>query len=373
MAKTSKRTWTTLSGESRTAWAVTWTDQNMSRHRKQFKTKVGAEQFRVDIEGKLARGTFRADSSTTTVEKLWLQFIEHYDGLCRRREITPRHLENLRSIAKNFFLNESLGIGSTTIAQLSTRAVGQFRDRLRDKGVSTARTRKIIGLLSTMLEFARENDLVSENAARGIKIRSRRDEQRQEIVIPSKEDIRTLLRAADVDFRDELLFAITTGTRAGEQRAATYADINFKTRMLTVNKRVDALGNVDAPKSRAAYRDIPLSDVLIRTLLARRLRSAYSMDDDFVFAGKDGNFTRHDNAARKHFKPLLQKTGVGSFRWHDLRHFAISTWIEAGLSAKAVQTFAGHSAIAITMDRYGHLFPSSDHNAAMDDIADQLI
>ena len=47
----------------------------------------------------------------------------------------------------------------------------------------------------------------------------------------------------------------------------------------------------------------------------------------------------------------------------------MSCWIEAGLSPKTVQTFAGHSTLAVTMDRYGHLFKSDDHRAAIDAIA----
>jgi len=34
-----------------------------------------------------------------------------------------------------------------------------------------------------------------------------------------------------------------------------------------------------------------------------------------------------------------------------------------------VQTFAGHSSLQVTMDRYGHLFKSDDHKKAMDAIA----
>jgi integrase len=48
-------------------------------------------------------------------------------------------------------------------------------------------------------------------------------------------------------------------------------------------------------------------------------------------------------------------------------------WIEAGLAPKTIQTFAGHSSLAVTMDRYGHLFPSDDHKAAMDAIAGELM
>jgi hypothetical protein len=58
--------------------------------------------------------------------------------------------------------------------------------------------------------------------------------------------------------------------------------------------------------------------------------------------------------------------------WHALLHFAISCGIDAGLASKTVQTFAGHSSLQVTMDRYGHLFRSDDHSRVMDTLARQL-
>lgn len=69
----------------------------------------------------------------------------------------------------------------------------------------------------------------------------------------------------------------------------------------------------------------------------------------------------HDNLVKRHFQPPFDAAGVRRFNWHGLRHFAVSTWIEAGLTPKTVQTFAGHASLQITMDRYGHVFPSDDH------------
>jgi hypothetical protein len=37
-----------------------------------------------------------------------------------------------------------------------------------------------------------------------------------------------------------------------------------------------------------------------------------------------------------------------------------------------VQTFAGHASLQVTMDRYGHRFPSNDHRKAMNQIAGGL-
>ena len=38
--------------------------------------------------------------------------------------------------------------------------------------------------------------------------------------------------------------------------------------------------------------------------------------------------------------------------------------IAAGVNAKALSTFMGHANIAITLDRYGHLMPGSEAEAA---------
>jgi integrase len=49
---------------------------------------------------------------------------------------------------------------------------------------------------------------------------------------------------------------------------------------------------------------------------------------------------------------------------HEARHSAASMWIASGWSVKVVSELIGHASIAITLDRYGHLFP-----AALDDAA----
>ena len=38
--------------------------------------------------------------------------------------------------------------------------------------------------------------------------------------------------------------------------------------------------------------------------------------------------------------------------------------IAAGVNAKALSAYMGHSSITITLDRYGHLMPGSEREAA---------
>jgi len=45
-------------------------------------------------------------------------------------------------------------------------------------------------------------------------------------------------------------------------------------------------------------------------------------------------------------------------RFYDLRHTCASLLIAHGASVKAVQAQLGHATASITLDTYGHLFPS---------------
>jgi integrase len=38
--------------------------------------------------------------------------------------------------------------------------------------------------------------------------------------------------------------------------------------------------------------------------------------------------------------------------------------IAAGVNAKALSTYLGHGSVTITLDRYGHLFPGNEEEAA---------
>jgi integrase len=63
-------------------------------------------------------------------------------------------------------------------------------------------------------------------------------------------------------------------------------------------------------------------------------------------------------------RPALLPDGL---RFYDLRHTCASLLIAQGASVKAVQAQLGHATASITLDTYGHLFPSE-----MEALADRL-
>jgi hypothetical protein len=78
----------------------------------------------------------------------------------------------------------------------------------------------------------------------------------------------------------------------------------------------------------------------------------------------------HSNFYQRIFKPTVRQTlpeHLHAVRFHDLRHSNAALLIAEGGHPKAIQQRLGHSSITVTLDRYGHLFPSLD-----DALADAL-
>lgn len=402
MAKVRKREWITAAGEARVAWAVDFVDSNGERQRKQFRSRKEADAFRVETEGQLRAGTFRLDADKITVKEVAEGYLAQVEGRSDRGErFTKHHLKTVQGHVWNYIAPDAKrtearkvktrvtaftdGIGAVKLSQLSSRVTGDFRDRMRDAGVSVVTTRKILSTLSAVLAYAISQDMVAVNAAKGVKVIGRRDEGAKKVIPPSKESLKALIDVADRDFRVKLIFAAASGVRAGELHALRWRHLDLDKGEVTIEARVDAYGEEDVTKTAAGMRTVPVGAGVATMLKEWKLRSTFKKPGDLVFPNKRGDHTGHDNMVKRQFLPLFATAAtkhqedpaahpaVERFNWHALRHYAVSTWIEAGLAPKTVQTFAGHSSLQITMDRYGHLFRSDDHRAAMDTIAKGLI
>ena len=297
---------------------------------------------------------------------------------------TRKMLVVYRGHVNNYILHHADGLGSRKLSQLTARSIGEFRDRLRSAGVSVPTTRKILATFHSALSYAISQDWVATNVAHGIRVIGPRDEGSKKVIPPSKADMGAVLNGADEDFRIKLVFAASTGVRAGEQWAARWRDVDLEGSQIHIACRVDAYREEGAPKTVAGVRTVPISSQLTAMLKAWKLKSKFATPGDLIFPNEEGNHTSHDNLIKRRFGPLLDRleadhradparsASLRRFNWHALRHFAVSSWIEAGFTPKTVQTFAGHASLQTTMDRYGHLFPSEDHKRAMDQIAKGL-
>jgi integrase len=68
--------------------------------------------------------------------------------------------------------------------------------------------------------------------------------------------------------------------------------------------------------------------------------------------------------ANRAFAQLLKNAGLRPTRFHDLRHTCASLLLAQGVSPRVVMETLGHSAIAVTMNTYGHVMPLAQREAA---------
>lgn len=99
-------------------------------------------------------------------------------------------------------------------------------------------------------------------------------------------------------------------------------------------------------------------------LMDRRLLVEDSGEDVLVFGQAYGR-PFQANVIYRRADRAWSKVGLGRLRLHQARHTYASFMIAAGVNAKALSSFMGHSSIKVTFDLYGHLMPGTEGEAAL--------
>jgi integrase len=146
--------------------------------------------------------------------------------------------------------------------------------------------------------------------------------------------------------------ALYAGMRNMERLPLDWTDVDL------VKARIRVLDS----KSDAGIRSLPIAAPLMPVLKAEYLRQGRP-SIGLVCRGPKGGAPDYDSM-KKRAEKAWTKVGLTRIGFHECRHTFITTMIHAGLNAKAVSVLAGHASIDVTYDRYGHLFPGSEDEAA---------
>src|SRR5262245_25504342 len=203
--------------------------------------------------------------------------------------------------------------------------------------------------------------------------------------IPTTQEVKRIVGAAtDAKSRAVVLLAALTGLRSSELRGLRWSDIDLKRGEVHVRQRADKYQKIGSPKSASSARTIPIdADVLLPALKSWKLACPI-FEADLVFPATDGgpmqqlSLAISVNAVLKR-AGVVDKAGKPKYGLHAFRHFFASWCInrkaDGGreLPPKSVQALLGHSSIVITLDTYGHLFPSGNDRAELNQSARALL
>jgi integrase len=150
--------------------------------------------------------------------------------------------------------------------------------------------------------------------------------------------------------------------RAGEAVALRRKSVNIVRSELRITESATEInGRVEfgTTKNRR-NRNVTVPRFLMKRIEDHLDRSVAQDPDAIVFSSPVGGPLRLSNFRHRVWYPALRGTELEGVRIHDLRHTGASILINQGLHPKIVQQHLGHSSIVVTMDRYGHLYPSDN-------------
>jgi integrase len=140
-----------------------------------------------------------------------------------------------------------------------------------------------------------------------------------------------------------------------------WSDIDFEKSVIQVERGWDMYEGVIHPKSRAGIRTVPMVRTLRTHLAAHQLLRGRRRGLAF---GRSADVPFNEHAISNRAKKAWRAAELQGLTLHECRHTYASLMIAAGVNAKALSIYMGHSSVTITLDRYGHLFPGNEAEAA---------
>jgi integrase len=246
------------------------------------------------------------------------------------------------------------GLGTVRLKDLRPDQIQSFYTNQQEAGASVPTIRAIHTVLHRSLNQALKWGLITRNPASAV---DKPKLKHREMSILDADQTKALLDVVKGE-RFEALYhmAVTTGLREGELLGLRWADLDWETRRLQVQRKLERVRGqglvFSEPKSDTGRRSVVLGAVVLEKLKEHRERQEQQrliagkrwQEHNLIFPSTIGT-PKDPRDLRREFKALLQRAGLPEH-------------------PKVVQERLGHSTISLTLDTYSHVLPSLQEDAA---------
>lgn len=298
-----------------------------------FRQKSDADEWARFMEVRADRGELPTPVKVLDSYKLSDILLRYRDEISVNKRSHDNEKHILNALMRQPFA--SLSLAEITVAKFC-----DYRD-MRLKVVQAGTIRRELAILRHAFDVAERewNIPLRENPLKKLaKIKPQAGRTRR-----LSDDEFTLIQEAAETTRNPYImpmirFAIATGMRRGEMLRILWTDIDPITKTL----------HIEVTKNGHA-RTIPLSSHALAVL--DEVRGWANRKEKRVFP-------MSENAFKLAWQRLRDRTGIEDLHFHDLRHEAISRFVERGLSVPEVALISGHRDYRMLF-RYTHLKPES--------------
>lgn len=326
-------------------WKALIRKQGWPTASKVFRTKRDAEDWSRRTEDEMVRGSFiqRSPSEKMTLAVALKRYLS---DVTPTKKPTTQRAEH----SKSKMLIKHLG--KYSLAGITPDIVASYRDtRLNDPcregTISNNTVRLELALLSHLFTVAIQEWGLGLTYNPVLAIRKPSAGQGRDRRL-SEDEERRLIAAVNAHSNPMLgwitRIALETGMRSSEITSLKRSQVSLRTRVVKLTETKN-------DESRA----VPLTRRATETLQAALDNPARPPDTELIFFGEPGRDGKRRPFTFTRVWSLIKKElGMADLRFHDLRHEAVSRFVEMGLGDQQVAAISGHKSMQM-LKRYTHL------------------
>lgn len=263
-------------------------------------------------------------------------------------------------------------IGEIPLNLLTNIEIQKWVNELNEKNLAPKTVKNVALILHKALDKAVSLRMIQYNPCNGTDLPTIPKYHAQ--VYSSKEINQALKYAKGTSTYLIALLGFSVGLRRGELLALTWSDIDFKNKIIHVNKsayKKNGIQQVKQPKTSAGIRTISVGDNVINDLkqayteyINRMNAQGLLFSHNNLVVCKDDGTPYHEDSITQKWNRFTKKHNLKHIRFHDTRHSNATLLIANNVDPKTVQQRLGHSDIRTTLNIYTHCTKEMDANAA---------
>jgi len=295
------------------------------------------------------------------------EHLRNWLGGYARTACSPRTVDGYESIVENHLIP---ALGHFQLRQLQPQAIQSYYGKACEElsGRSVQHHHRV---LSQSLKYAVRLGILGRNPAELVAAPSLRKNVMRTLT-PGEVEV-LLEKASSNQFYPVIYTAVSTGLRQAELLGLRWRDIDLDMLSISVSQvlyKRRGICQFKEPKTSGSSRRVAMTPKLAlflrgykaeREVLFLELGKVLSLDD-LVFSDIDGR-PIDPSVLTHNFSRIVRQAGLGSVRFHDLRHTFASLMLLRGAKPKVISEALGHASVAFTMDTYSHIISGMQEEA----------
>ena len=332
-------------------WTAQYYSTDVYGKRKQIKKRgftTKREALEYERQQKLKKNGMLDMTLATFVEKYFED---------KENELKDRSKRNKRYMMQQHIIPY---FGKCKMNDISAAQIIEWQNVMYKLGLSDSYLRMIQNQLTALFTHATRIYDLDNNPCKKVKRMGSSDSR--SLSFWTIDEYKQFIAVEEQDSKYYLIFEMLfwTGMREGELLALTLDDVNFVTNQIHIDKtyyRMNKKDVVTVPKTEQSIRTIEIPQ-----FLADEIKN-YT-DRLYGLPRNERIFDIGAKALQNKMLRMIEKSGVKRIRVHDLRHSHVSYLINKGVETLIIKERLGHKDIKITLNTYGHLYPSKQRTVA---------